>query len=281
MTRKFHIHLFLLCLIAVVIGCGKKPAKENPNPQNENLPTVIKDGPIKNTNNKNNPKDSTLTVGLIKSIDTNKIRIDTLVWFGNYELAITHEKFDSNKKRLSLDDMYFNPITIYVIKKETDTVVYKKSFEENQFVTTFSFQNNTDNYISLSTFGGGSGFVSTMYKFEFEKSIEFKKVFTYGELTYFSFNRDGSEILSLGGIWDLFAEGNEGEINETHFADHAYEVTTIDLSGKEPKTILHGTTKYKYPSEDSGTTVFELFHLIQKKEPATCKNISLDKYPTE
>ena len=281
MKHKFQIGLFLLCISVFVISCGKTPVKENLNNQNKTISNNNSGGVNKKPINKDKTNDTSRITLEFKSIDTVLIAIDTLLVLPKYTLAITREKYEANHKKISSDDRWFNPITVYVIKKENDSVVYKQKFEENQFVTLYSFKNISENYISLSTNGGGSGFISTIYNVETERSINFKKVFTYDELSYYTFNNDGSEILCLQGIWATLAEGNEGEINETHFADHAYEIFTINLSTTKPKLISYGTTSYKYPSEDSGTTIFELLSLIQKKEPNICKNIHLDKYPTK
>ncbi len=280
MNRQLYTVLIFTSLSVWLLGCGKTALKGDPNSTNTNIENNVdeknKKPVIKDKGNRN----STTTADL-KNIDTNLFRIDTVLAVPNYQLALTKERYNADKKKISEDDQWFNPITIYVIKTENDSIVYKQKFDENQFVTTFSFRNNSENYITLSSNGGGSGFISNLYRIETGKLIQFKNIFTYSELSYYSFNTDNTEILCLHGIWDLFHESEDGEIGETHFADHAYDIITVNLNEAEPSPISHGVTKLKYPSEDSGTTFGELLNLIQKKEPKLLKGIHVEKYGTQ
>lgn len=142
---------------------GKKPTKENTNPKNENTTTVKKDGPIKNSNKKNNLKDSSVLADSKIDLDTTEIHIDTILSFSNSKLVVTHEKFDINHKRLSMDDMYYNPLTIYLLDSNNDSIMYKSKYEENVFDRILTFDNSgvklsSFSYIALMTIIGQKQF---------------------------------------------------------------------------------------------------------------------------
>lgn len=271
------ISIFLLSMF--FITCGGKSAQKNI--QENKTDSVVEENSTNHTSNKNDqlkvdPSGQELE---IKGIDTSKFIADTILKIGGYKIIVAKEKYDAENKKLTLDDLWGNPITIFVENESDDSVVYSKKFDENMFVTSYSFKNNSRNYITLSQSGGGSGFLSTIYKIDTEKAFELNTLASYNELCYYTFDKEGNELLLLHGIWSTFAEGNEEEIGETHFADHVYDVVTIDLS--TGKSTSHGTTRNKYPSEDSGTNPIDLLKLIQKKEPKVCKNINIDAYATE
>jgi len=262
-----------------IISCGGKSAQKNILENNND--TVVEKHSTNNRKNKNELSkiDPSGKDEEIKGIDTSKFLIDTIIKITGYKIILAKEKIDAENKKYTKDDAWGNPITVFVENETGDSVVYSKKFDENQFVTSYSFKNNSKNYITLSMSGGGSGFTSTIYKVETEKTFDLKTVTSYNELCYYTFDKDGNELLLLHGIWALFIEGNGDEIEETHFADHVYDIVTIDIS--TGKSTTHGTTRNKYPSEDSGTNPIELLKLIQKKEPKICKKINIDAYAAE
>jgi hypothetical protein len=262
------------------ITCGGKPAQKNIEKDNSDTVAEKKSSANNNPNNKNNISivDPSGEVLEIKGIDTSEFMIDTVLKLSGYKIIVAKNKYHVEHKKISKDDSWYNPLTMFVENETGDSVIYSKKFEENQFVTTYSFKDHTRNYITLSTSGGGSGFLSTIYKIETDKSFRLNTLASYNELCYYTFDKQGDELLLLQGIWAMFAEGSD-DMGETHFADHVYDVVTIDLS--TGKSTAHGTTRNKYPSEDSGTNPMELLKLIQKKEPKVCKNINMDAYSAE
>lgn len=282
MTRRFHILLFLLCILAVAIGCGKKPAKENSNPPSENISTVTKDGPVKNTNKKNNSKDSAVFVEVKIALDTTEIHIDTILSFLNCKLVVTHEKFDVNHKRLSMDDMYYNPLTIYLLDSKNDSIIYKGKYEENVFDRILTFDNagvnpSSFSYVALMTFGGGSGYLINWYRFSANSTPYFTKICTYNELASYEFSKDGKELLVLQGDWNF----NE---DETHFEEHRYEILKYNLQKPGTASISEGTTRHKYPSifeGQGGRPSAILIKMIKEKEPEVLSQIDFSKYTFE
>jgi hypothetical protein len=277
MKIQFTFFYFITIILGALIGCGGNSNIPDQGTNKNNL-TSKNHPPVQKNNTTADPKNDVVPTSLYYGVDTNSFAVDTILTYPSYRLLITREKYDENHKKISRNDWDFNRIVIHVTNKENDSLILKKTFEENMFITTYSFKEKATEYVTLSSSGGGSGFTSTIYRLESDKSFHFQPVFSYSELSYYSFSQDGSEILCLHGIWALFNESEDGEIEETHFADHAYNIITINLNESKPTIQDHGSTRNKYPSEDSGTSFNELVNQIYKKEPRLFHNIRLEKY---
>lgn len=256
------------------MGCGKKPVSENnSNANKENFVQNNIDESV-NDNIESNEQKKRDEAGQILSLpDTHYTNIDTSIQIDQYRILFTKEKFDASQKRISADDMEYNSYTVFISKSPGDSVIYKKLFDENQFVNTRSFKDKQTHYIILSNFSGGSGYVSTVYKLSLGKSPQFETVFQYSELTSSLFNADGSQILIMQGIWDM-----RDESDESHFSDHKYEIQTVDLNNPEFKRETIGYTIHKYPSADYDFSAEKLLKQIHQKEPQVFKNIKMEKY---
>lgn len=272
MRLLYMISAILLSMF--LITCGGQSAQKKLLKEKTDTTTTTKNSETNKTTTNKNFNSSVQEIEL-SGIDTSRFVIDTLVKVADYKIFIAKVKYDAEHKKVTKDDLWFNPITMFVENASGDSIIYSKTFSENQFVTTYTFKNNGRNYITLSESGGGSGFTSTIYKIESTRTFTLKEITKYSELCFYTFDKEGNELLMLQGVWQMFAEGND-DIGETHFADHVYDVFTVDLNND--KITHHGTTRNKYPSEDSGTTPIELFKMIQKKEPKICKNINIDAY---
>jgi hypothetical protein len=119
--------------------------------------------------------------------------------------------------------------------------------------------------------------MSTIYQIKLGEKPSFVEIFNYNELTFYSFSKDGSEVLYLQGIWDM-TEAAE----EAHFSDHCYSVGTISLTPNgATHDVVHSKTKQKYPSYDYETTTEMLVQVINKQEPNVFKTIDLNKYAVQ
>ena len=184
--------------------------------------------------------------------------------------------YNAEHKKYTREDHDFTPVTVYIINQEKDSVVFRQQFNENQFVKRFSFKEKTINYISLSEYSGGSGFISTIYRVNTEEHPSLTEILSYNELSFYTFSKDGSELLVLQGIWDM----SDAE-DESHFSDHRYEIGILNLSRPNGKLISQGITQQKYPSYDYETTTEMLIQTIHKKEPTVFKTVDLNKYATQ
>lgn len=272
--KRFTYHINFLFLLVSIMGCGKKPGPENnSNSNKENFVQNNIDESLEDER-KNKQQQKLNEAGQILSLpDTHYTKVDTSIQIDNYHILFTKEKFDASQKRISADDMEYNPYTVFISKSPGDSVIYKKLFDENQFINTRSFKDKQTHYIILSNFSGGSGYVSTVYKLSLGKSPQFEIVFQYSELTSSLFSSDGSQVLIMQGIWDM-----RDESDESHFSDHKYEIQTVDLLHPGFKIETIGYTVHKYPSADYDFSAEKLLKQIHQKEPQVFKNLKMDKY---
>lgn len=272
--KRFLPHILIAILLSIFFSCGGKSTSENSSSNNkENLVKNNIDEEIK-TDSVHSDKIASLESGQTISLpDTHYVIIDTSLQIENYKILFTKEKFDGNQKRISADDLEYNSYTVYIYQSRGDSVVFKKQFDENQFVSTRSFTEKKTHYIILSNFSGGSGYVSTVYKLNMGVTPSFQTVFQYSELTSSMFSNDGSQLLIMQGVWDM-----RDESDESHFSDHKYEIQTVDLNHTSFKRETIGYTVHKYPSADYDFSAEKLFKQIHQKEPQVFKQIKLDKY---
>ena len=115
-------------------GSNPKDQQKTPNKTQSNL--LVDSSKIQNNHstdpNKKEPQ-------LVK-FDAESFIVDTTLYLNRYHLIIGKEKFDASKKNYTSDDLEFNSIVIYLTLKDNDSVVLKKTFEENQFVKLFIFK---------------------------------------------------------------------------------------------------------------------------------------------
>jgi len=272
--RIYHI-IFAFGFSVWIVSCGSSVGGSGTKDQQEKTdqtPSIIP--AYANKNSQNDLTNTNEKEVKVEKLDMESLLIDTTLYLSNYHMIIGKEKFNTSKEPYTSDDLEFNSIVIYFTLKDNDSVVLKKTFEENQFVKLVTFKEKNTQYISLSNYTGGSGFQSTLYQIKLNEKPSFVKVLSYNELTFYTFSKDGSELLYLQGNWDM----SEAE-DESHFSDHRYTIATIGLGERTPgNDILHGTSKQKYPSYDYETTTEMLIQTIHKKEPDLFKDIMLGKY---
>ncbi len=270
MNHQKHIVLLLLFMSVLIGGCGKNPVKEN---QGAVKDPTKNDQSIGDPSTKKNKDRNKPPIKVVKNIDTAHVFIDTLLSVSECSIAVTHDRLDANKKEISNDDRFYNPITIYILKN--DSVVHHQKFEENMFdrIITYHSSDPTFSYMALMTFGGGSGYLIDWYKFSLNTKPYFLKICTYNELASYVFSTDGKELLVLQGIWDF-------DEDETHFEEHRYQILKYNLSKPGSEPVIEETTIGKYPSlfEGGGAPASTLIELIKEKEPDVLKQIDLSKY---
>ena len=275
---RVFIRIVFIFTTIISIGCGKTAVNKNIIPNNTDSSKT------KNINNNTNllsQKDS-VTISpsgeevITAGIDTSLIVIDTILHYPNYKLIVSKEKFDASKHKISADDLEFNPLIIYIVRNDNDSVVYKQKLEENQFVSPYNFKEKNLHYISLSIYSGGSGYMSTIYRVELEGTPTLRPIFNYSELTSYMFSTDGSEILVMQGIWEM---GDDSD--ESHFSDHKYDISIVEISNNKTETRSISITSNKYPSADYDFSSKKLFNMIYSKEPQTFKGYNFDKFPTK
>lgn len=275
---RVFFQIVIIFITTILIGCGKSALKKNVHSNNTDSTKTT------NSTDKNNlsPKKDSVFIDpsgeevITAGIDTSQIVIDTILHYTSYKLIVSKEKFDANKHKLTTDDLEFNPLTIYIVRNDNDSVVYKQKFEENQFVSPYSFKEKNLHYISLSIYSGGSGYMSTIYRVELEGTPTLQPVFNYSELTSYMFSTDGSQILVMQGIWEM---GDDSD--ESHFSDHKYDISIVELSKNKTETKSISITSNKYPSADYDFSSKKLFNMINQKEPQTLKGYNFDKFPTK
>jgi len=268
----YHIIVFLTLPI-LLWSCGSAQKNDNNNIDNKSS-TKNKNNGTKNNVVKNDTlKNTTDNKKEIIQFDKSTLVIDTTLYLNVHHIIIGKEKIDPvTKKEYSKDDLEYNPVIIYFTKKDNDSVILKKKFDENWFAKITSFQNDESNYITLISYGGGSGYVANIYKMDFS-SPGFIEVASYSELSSVVFSKDGNQLLIMNGIWDM-----GDEIEESHFSDHRYQVSIVDLSNHKFKRTTTGTSIKKYPSMDEEFTSEKLLKEISENEPQVFKGIDLDKY---
>jgi hypothetical protein len=267
-------HILFIFLSLTVVGCGKMAApKKTGNDQtdsNTNLnngdtnPTIIK---------KNNPVIDPSGQEIISGvIDTSTLFIDTTLQAQDFKIAVVREKYDVHHKLFSADDRAYNPIQLFIL--QNDSITYQEKFEENNFDNLKI--SPTHAYITLVSFGGGSGYIASVYQVNPGATEVFKPVISYSELTSVLFSSDYQELLVMSGIWEM-----SDDAEESHFSDHAYEIGVVDLSKNKFEVKNINKTRKKYPSIDYDFTAEKLFQNIHQKEPQCFKGINLDKYPVQ
>jgi len=253
-------------------GCGKTmPKNQKPDQKNNSKKTVSQE-------TKNNQSTDTSYIDpsgeeIVLGVDTNQFHVDTMVTIGEVKLVVGKNKKGPNGQNLSIDDLEFEPIIVSFYAIENDSMIYREKFEENQFVHFYKFQNNTLHYISLSSYGGGSGYTSTIYKIQTSAKPELKPVMHYEELTSYMFNKEGTEIIRMQGIWDMSEESDE-----SHFSDHRYEISVLNILENKTSEKHISTTIHKYPSADVDFSSKKLLGLIRAKEPQVFEGTKLDTY---
>jgi hypothetical protein len=80
----------------------------------------------------------------------------------------------------------------------------------------------------------------------------------------------------MQGIWDMSDNGDE-----SHFSDHRYEVSAVDLTSNKYQVKALGVTQAKYPCADLDFSSEKLFKQLVQKEPQIFKGFSLEKYPVQ
>jgi hypothetical protein len=271
--RVFKQILFIFLSI-LWVGCGKMAASKKPGNDSTDSTTHLSTGDsnpslVKKNNLVKDPSGQEIISSVL---DTSLLFIDTMLQVQDYKIAVVREKYDAQHKLYSADDRAYNPIQLFIL--QNDSVTYKEKFEENNFDNLKT--SPTHAYITLVSFGGGSGYVATIYHVNLEGSEIFKPVISYSELTSVLFSSDYQELLVMGGIWEM-----SDESEETHFSDHAYEISVVDLSKNKFETNIVSKTRKKYPSIDYDFTSEKLFQAIHQKEPQCFKGINLDKYPVQ
>lgn len=272
--KRYIFHIIFLTLASLITSCGNKIV----NHDSKNKPTedFVKND-VKEPSNDNTSdtvtKPSNESGQVLSLPDTHFVYIDTTLQSEYYSIIFTKEKFDASQKKYSIDDVDFNPLTVFVYDQTNDSVIYKKLLDENQFVRQRIFKEKQTHYIILSSFSGGSGYVSTVYKLNIGKGNPLQIVYNYSELTSSVFSSDGSQVLIMQGIWDM-----RDESDESHFSDHKYEIQTVDLNHPEFKRETIGYTVHKYPSADYDFSAEKLLKQIHQKEPQVFKNIKIDKF---
>jgi hypothetical protein len=278
MKPRFYHIIFAIGFSGWMVSCGNSVSINQPSEKKENNNQEKNIVEKKDTfTDENNPAKNKSEEEELIQFDANAFLTDTTLYLDNYHIIIGKEKFDATHKAYKPDDIEFNQLIIYFTQKDNDSVILKKTFEENQFVKMFSFKEKNTTYISLSSYSGGSGFTSTIYQIKLDEKPTFIEIFNYNELTFYTFNKDGSELLYLQGIWDM-TEAAE----EAHFSDHCYSIGTISLTPNgATHEVIHGKTKQKYPCYDYETTTEMLVQVIHKNEPTVFKTIDLNKYAVQ
>lgn len=275
---RIFFQIIFIFTTTILIGCGKTAVKKNVHSNNTDS-TKISDPDIKNNSSQKRDSATIDPSGeevITAGIDTSEMFIDTILHYTSHKLIVSKEKFDATKHKLTADDLEFNPLIVYIVRNDNDSVVYKQKLEENQFVSPYSFKEKNLQYISLSIYSGGSGYMSTIYRVELEGTPTLQPVFNYSELTSYMFSTDGSQILVMQGIWEM---GDDSD--ESHFSDHKYDISIVELSKNKTETRSISITSNKYPSADYDFSAKKLFNMINQKEPQTLKGYNFDKFPTK
>jgi hypothetical protein len=278
MKPRFSHIISIIGFSGWMMSCGSSAGIQQQNGEQENNPKEKKDILKVDSGNQQttasvNPSGEEI---LPAKIDSTSVIIDTSFAITTYEIVVTKDMYDAEHKKYTTDDHDFTPVTVYIVNKEKDSVVFRKKFNENQFVKRFTFKDQSINYISLSEYSGGSGFISTIYKVNIGAEPSLTEILSYNELSFYTFSKDGSELLVMQGIWDM----SEAE-DESHFSNHRYEIGTMSLTKPNSELISQGITQQKYPSYDYETTTEMLIQIIHKKEPGVFKTVDLNKYATQ
>jgi hypothetical protein len=206
-----------------------------------------------------------------KNIDTSILYIDTLLFVDEYKIAITKQKFDAQHKLYSADDLSSIYILLHVIKN--DSIVYRESFDANQFAEINTTPDKSVLYITLVNFSGGSGYTATVYQLDLKGGKKAVEALSYSELTSVMFSADKKELIVMQGIWEM-----SDDSDESHFSDHVYEISVVDLTNNKFERKTMGTTRNKYPSAEIDFSSEKLLKQIHAKEPQAFKGINLDRY---
>ena len=214
-------------------------------------------------------------------IDTALFHIDTMIkpvnLNGNrYALLITKDKYDENKASTYNEDEkgYNSPISVHFFDYNTSKIIRSEKFSENtfnrfeQFSITGSKVANT--FLTLTDYAGGSGYRGNLYEITNATPFQVKKIFDFGELSYFIISKAGDRIIKLDGDWN-FDEG------ETHFSNHRYNIYDFTITDPVQSKLL-GKTKQKYSGLDEGKPIKQILDDIRSKEPGLLQTVDLSNF---
>jgi hypothetical protein len=224
--------------------------------------------------------------------DTTIFKIDTsinniLIDGKQFSLKVLRNKFDKhfNKFSAEKEPSYFqSPITVIFTNNADGKVVYLKKFDfglNNYPLLNYNFykgqsQNLNKNgrfYFMLNKRYGESGSQNITYSINFNNNkINFIELCrTSGEYSYILYNKNDNEIIVLDGIWNT-------KENESHFANHRYNITKYTYRGNNFDKKLIGKTTFKYSSLDDYRPPEQIIIDIKIKEPLLLKSFNLGDY---
>lgn len=105
--------------------------------------------------------------------------------------------------------------------------------------------------LALSLYGGGSGYSGTLFDIVIKDTVRLNPIVDYNEISYWRFNKTGSEILFFQGEWGV--ENINSEEFESHFSPHKQFITLYRFASDTVITTEIGTTKEKYDFKESAT----------------------------
>lgn len=117
-------------------------------------------------------------------------------------------------------------------------------------------------WLGLISSGGGSGYRGTLYNIRIADTAILQPILSFGELTHWKSNRDGSSIIVIDGIWDL--ANPDAEKFESHFGQHIHSINVYTIQKDSILRLDLGLTQNKYSSEYETS---ELLNAIKLNEP--------------
>jgi hypothetical protein len=112
---------------------------------------------------------------------------------------------------------------------------------------------------------------STSCLFLEDSQIVVIPAFKTDELTYVAYNKYGTDIILLKGIWSK-------DTTESHFSNHRYEIIKYIFKDDSFQQIKMGRTKFKYASFDDNAKALELISDIEIEEPLLLNSIKAREY---
>ncbi len=269
---NFLGHLFVFITVVSLCGCLSNSTNKNTTIGRDTTKAVVA-----------NAKTLQLNSNEQFGIDTSIYIIDSIIKDvniknGSFDFYFLSNKYDEHNKLIqhNIASPAIAQITVIVKQKSEAKILFKKTFPENEF-SLFKNTGATNRpgnlFLLMTDFGGGSGFSSKIFLMTDKGGIDANEILTFGELSYFAFDKDDKNIILIDGIWSF----NENE-NESHFSKHRYKVYTFKQNGNNYIKTKLGETKFKYSSWDDGESFKEILNEIRKREPELLTGVKIESY---
>ncbi len=180
----------------------------------------------------------------------------------SYQLIFKHTELHDSE-----DDMD-STISVSIVDNSSHDTLYNNILNYN-LVGDFTKTTNNDYFISLLSSGGGSGYSGTLFKIKITPKVVFQPILKLGELSYWIFNKYGTELILFDGKWDF-----NSKPPESHFEAHRQYISIYKIQENNVTVKKLGLTRRKHDFIDDVETIND----FKKNEPVISKEIKWEDY---